>query len=374
LSDTLSEHRGYLVDERRLSRYARAIDQVIAPGDTVADLGCGFGILGLMCLKAGAGKVWGIDGTDAIDIASDAVARAGFGERYHCINEQTFRAELPEKVDVLICDHVGYFGVDYGIVELMADARRRLLKPGGRMIPERLNLFLAGVQSDACRSLLDAWESKSVPPEYSWLRNYAVSTKHPVTYQPSDIATDPVLAGTVELGADAPETLVFKASLVIDEAGQLDGLAGWFDCDLGGGATMTNSPFARDKISRNQVFLGFEQPLSVNAGDTVEVSVRVGHQNSILAWSVRDPATGKLQKYSNWASMPMSLSDRVKPGNTARALNNRGRAIEVLLGYIKSGMTGAEIERAILHDHPDLLPSEQEIARFVRDELARYSS
>lgn len=374
MSDTLSEHRGYLVDERRLSRYVQAIDQVITPGDTVADLGCGFGILGLLCLKAGAGKVWGIDGTDAIDIASDTVKRAGFGDRYHCINEQTFRAELPEKVDVLICDHVGYFGVDYGIVELMADARRRLLKPGGRMIPERLNLFLAGVRSDACRGLLDAWESKSVPPEYNWLRGYAVSTKHPVTYQPSDIATDPVFAGTVELGADAPETLVFKATLAIDEAGQLDGIGGWFDCDLGGGATMTNSPFERDKISRYQVFLGFEQPLEVKAGDTVEVSVRVGHQNSILAWSVRDPATGKQQKYSNWASMPMSLSDRIKPNTTVRTLNGRGRAIQVLLGYINNGMTGAEIEQTILRDHPDLLPSEQEITRFVRDELARYSS
>lgn len=112
MSDTLSEHRGYLVDKRRIARYGDAIDRVILAGDTVVDLGCGFGILGLMCLKAGASKAWGIDATDAIDIARETAARAGFGEKYHCIQDQTYRAELPEKVDVLICDHVGYFGVD----------------------------------------------------------------------------------------------------------------------------------------------------------------------------------------------------------------------------------------------------------------------
>lgn len=284
-----------------------------------------------MCLNAGAGKVWGIDGSDAIHIASETARIAGLADNYQCVGEQTFRAELPERVDVLICDHVGYFGVDYGIVELMSDARRRMLKPGGRMIPERLRLFLAGVRSDACRGLLDAWETSYVPSQYHWLRDYAVGTKHAVTYKPDEIATNPVLAGTVELGADAPDALVFKAVLSIDETGQLDGIGGWFDCDLGGGETMTNSPLARDKISRYQVFLGFDQPLMVEAGDAVEVSVRVGHQNSILAWSVRDPATGKVQKYSNWASMPMATSARMKPDNSARTLNRQGQALQILL-------------------------------------------
>ena len=328
----------------------------------------------MMCLKAGAGKAWGIDGTDAVDIAAESARRAGFGERYTCINEQTFRAELPEKVDVLICDHVGYFGIDYGILNLMADARRRLLKPGGRMIPERLRLYLAGVRSPSSRSLLDAWGTPDVPDEYRWLRSYAVSTKHPVEYSPTEIVTEPVLAGGVELGEDVAETLAFSASLIAEDSGVLDGIGGWFDCDLGGGITMTNSPLARDKIRRYQVFLGFDQPLAVSAGDTVEVSVRVGHQNSIMAWSVRDPATGKLQKYSNWASMPMSISERMKPSVSSRKLNERGHALRIVLGYIDEAMTGEEIEQAVLRDHPDLFPSPQEISRFVRDELARVSS
>lgn len=374
MSDTLSEHRGYLVDTRRVARYGDAIDQVVAQGDTVVDLGCGFGILGMMCLKAGAAKAWGIDATDAIDIARETADRAGLGDRYHCIHDQTFRAELPEKVDVLICDHVGYFGVDYSIVHLMADARRRFLKPGGRMIPERLELYLAGVRSDGCRQMLDRWETDDVPGDYAWLRSYAVNTKHAVDLVPTDIATAPVVSGHVVLGDDAPETLVFKATLEIDEDGVLDGIGGWFVCELGGGVSMSNSPLARDAICRHQIFLGFDQPLAVTAGSKVDVSVRLSHRNGIIAWSVRDPATGRLQRYSNWAAMPMSAGERLKPHAAPRRLNDRGRALSVVLGYLDQSLTGQEIEQAILREHPALFPSADETARFVKDALADYTA
>ncbi|MCY1670928.1 50S ribosomal protein L11 methyltransferase [Novosphingobium sp. SL115] len=370
--DTLFEHRGYLVDTRRVSKYSAAVGQVISDGDLVADLGCGFGILGLLCLKAGAGKVWGIDGTDAIDVAREAMRKNGYSDRYECVHEQTFRAELPEKVDVIICDHIGYFGIDYGIIQLMHDARQRFLKPGGKIMPERLRLFLAGARSASCRGRMSAWETPDVPAEFNWLRSYAVNTKYPVSFAPADIVTEPVLVGGVELGDEAPDTLPFKASLVADETGVIDGIAGWFECDLGGGVTMTNSPLARDRIDRTQIFLGFDEPLAVRAGDTIEVSVRVNHTNSIVAWTVRDPATGKLQRYTNWASMPMSVHERLKPDSSVRELNGRGRAMKVVIGYIEAGMTSVEIEQAVLQNHPDMFPSVQETVRFVKDELARY--
>lgn len=372
MTETLSEHRGYLVDTRRTVRYEEAIARIIADGDIVVDLGCGFGILGIMCLRAGAAKVWGIDATDAIDIARESAVRAGFGDRYSCIREQTFRAELPEKVDVLICDHVGYFGVDYGIVQLMIDARRRFLKPGGRMIPERLRLFLAGVRSDNCRALVETWGGSGVPSDFAWLRSYAVNTKHRVDLLPTEVATEPMQAGVVELGEEAPETLGFKATLEIEKDGLLDGIGGWFDCDLGAGVSMTNSPLSRDAISRHQIFLGFDRPLEVLAGDRVEVSVRVGHRNSILAWTVRDPRTGRFQRYSNWASMPMSVTENLRPGDAARSLNGRALALSTVLAYVDGQMTGAEIEQVVLRDHPSLFPSPEETARFVRDVLADY--
>lgn len=374
MAGTLSEHRGYLVDTRRADLYRRAISQIIIGNETVADLGCGFGVLGMMCLRAGAGHVWGIDATDATDIARETAERSGLADRYTCIRAETFRADLPERVDVLICDHVGYFGIDYGILHLMADARERFLKPGGRIIPERIDLFLAGVRSDACREKLDLWETPDIPADYNWLRSYAVNTKHAVDLVPTDIATAPVPVAELVLGENHGESLAFKATLAIEEDGTLDGIAGWFDCHLAAGVRMTNSPLARDAMGRHQIFLGFDKPLPVKAGDAVEVSVRINHINGILAWTVRDPATGRLQRYSNWAAMPMSAGARLKPGTAPRSLNDKARNLGVVLGYIDGQRTSEEIEQVVLRDHPTLLPSALEISRFVKDVLADYAA
>ncbi|WP_298289300.1 hypothetical protein [Novosphingobium sp.] len=203
----------------------------------------------------------------------------------------------------------------------MADARRRFLKSGGRMIPERIDLFLAGIRSDKCRRLLDRWDANTVPASYAWLRTYAVNTKHVVDFVPADIATAPVQVGTLALGEDMPETLGFKASLTIDEDGTLDGIGGWFECELGGGVRMTNSPLARTAIRRHQIFLGFDAPMDVAAGDIVEVSVKLNHRNNVVAWNARDPRTGRMLRYSTWASMPMSRSERLKPSLAPRIVN-----------------------------------------------------
>ena len=213
MSGTLSEHYRYLSDPRRHELYQSAIEQIVRPGDLVADLGCGFGVLGLLCLEAGAAHVFGLDQTDAIDIAAETMAGAGFTERYTCIRKSTFRAELPEKVDVLICDHVGYLGIDYGIIAMIEDARHRFLKPGGRVIPQAIELRIAGVASKQARDTLQAWQSEIVPSAYSWLSSYAANAKHDVQFAVDELATEPVTLGSVDLERDNPEVLTFTARL-----------------------------------------------------------------------------------------------------------------------------------------------------------------
>jgi len=147
----LEEHLGYVADRIRLERFQTAIAQTLNAGDRVADLGCGSGILGLLCLQAGAGRVYGIDSTTMIEVARETFSRAGWAERATFVRGHSHRVVLPEPVDVVICDHVGYFGFDYGIVHTLQDARRRFLKPGGSLIPARIRLQLGAVESESCR-------------------------------------------------------------------------------------------------------------------------------------------------------------------------------------------------------------------------------
>lgn len=371
MGGALEEHYNYLSDGIRLERFEEAIARAVAPGDTVADVGCGFGVLGLLCLKAGASHVWGIDESQAIEIAREAMARSGFADRYTCLHEASFRVELPEPVDIVICDHVGYFGIDYRIVETMSDARRRFLKPGGKVIPGQIVLHIAAVQSSGCRALADAWATEQVPAEFHWLREYGVNTKHPYDFAEDELASSPAELGRVDLYDECPDLLAFSARLEIDRTCELDGLAGWFACEIFDGVWMSNSPLAPDKIKRTQVFLAFATPLSVEAGDSVEVTVSVRHDVQLISWTARVPRTGQSARHSTWSSAILDPKDRLPPGERVPQLSSAGEARRALLALIDGRATNAEIEQAMLRDHSDLYPTPEQIARFVRVELNR---
>jgi protein arginine N-methyltransferase 1 len=373
VGNTLDEHHDYISDRIRSDRFERAIALAVRRGDTVADVGCGFGVLGLMCLKAGASHVWGIDRTEAIEIARETMRRSGFADRYTCLHEASFRAELPQRVDTLICDHVGHFGFDYGVIELVGDARRRFLKPGGKILPARMELQVAAAQSPGCRDKAEAWSGDPVPPEYRWLREYAVNTRHSYNFAADEVASEPAALGTIDLREDCPDSFAFAASLTIERAGELDGLAGWFACEIADGVWMTNSPLAPDQLRRSQVFLPFAAPLSVVAGDSVAVEVSVRHETALIAWRARVARTGQAARQSTWQSTILQPRDKVPAADRVPSLTPLGAARKTLLAHVDGKASNAEIERAVLEAHPTLFPSASEIARFVRTELLRSS-
>lgn len=371
MTTTLDEHRGYIGDAVRMNHYRRAIAQAVKPGDTVVDLGCGFAPLGLIALRAGAAGVWGIDSTDAITVARETVDRAGLGDRYHCLRAHSFRAELPERVDVILCDHVGYFGVDYGIVPMLADARQRMLKPGGTMIPQALTLHLAGVQSAACRTLTDEWTDPVIPAEFHALNAYSANTKRAVTLAADEIATAPAALLTLDLSCDIADNLKAEAELVAAISGRIDGLAGWFDCALVQGITMTNSPLDSGRIDRNQAFFPFAAPLPVVAGDRIRVTMNLRHDSGIYSWSASNLRTGERRRHSTLRAAVLSPADLVPPEQRLAVLGPQAHAALIVAGYADGSRTVRAVEEAVLRDHPGLMPTEAELRRFVQAELAR---
>ncbi|MBK6559593.1 MAG: methyltransferase domain-containing protein [Comamonadaceae bacterium] len=205
MSSILDEHLGYVADAIRLDLFRSAIAQAVQPGDRVADVGCGSAVLGLLCLQAGAAHIDAIDSTAAIEIARVSLTKAGWGDKARFIHGKSFQVELAGPVDVVICDHVGYFGFDYGLIETMADARRRFLKPGGSMIPGRLRLQIGAVESDKCHQLAEGWAAPGIPREFHWLRQNGINTKYAVNLKADEVLAGPAELGCIDLRADNPE-------------------------------------------------------------------------------------------------------------------------------------------------------------------------
>lgn len=371
-SAVLEEHWGYVADPVRLERFRESIRSVVKPGDLVADLGCGSGVLTLLSLQAEAGHVYAIDNSRMLTVARESIARCGFADRVSFIQGRSQKIKLPQRVDVVLCDHVGWFGFDYDILDLLADARRRFLKSDGVSIPGVIDLKLAAVESEACRAAAERWTDIDVPAAYRWLRDSSINSKHSVELEACELLGAPVDLGELDLRSQQPDFLSWSASLPIGRDGVVHGLAGWFDCELSDGVRMTNSPLATDRINRPQVFLPIDTPVRVAAGDSLNAAITARPADHVLGWSVAVPATGQRFSQSTWQGMLLATEDLIRgsPDRVPRP-SPEAAARAMVLGYCDGQRSVRDIEQAVRREHPSLFPSPAEISRFVVEVLGR---
>jgi SAM-dependent methyltransferase len=362
----LEEHLGYVADSNRLAQFRIAIARVARPGGIIADLGCGTGILGLLCLQAGAGRVFAIDSTAMINVARQTLARAGYGNRCVFVHGHSHRVELPERVDLVICDHVGYFGFDYDIMRTLQDARRRFLKPEGTLIPARIRLLLAAIESESGHAKAENWRAAGVSPEFHWLHGIAVNAEQSVELSRETLLSSPAVLDDIDLRTDSPEFFRWTAELRVERDGAMHGLAGWFECELSEGVWMTNSPLAEQPIRRAQAFLPIDEAVRVSAGDSVRATVMARPADNLIAWIVDFPRTGRRFSHSTWHGSLLAPEEltRSRPDRVPN-LSREGAARVTVLGYCDGRRTAHEIEQAVLKNHPNLFPSPEEISRFV---------
>lgn len=369
---TLDEHLSYLADPIRHAKLRAAVQTVVRTGDRVVDLGCGSGVLGLLCLQHGAGFVEAIDESAMIETVRETYRRSGFPRQVRLHRENSFRVNLDEPADLVVCDHVGYFGFDYGLLELLADARRRFLKPGGRMLPRRLQLLLGAVSSDACRSMAEGWAAQEVTPEFHWLRGHGINSKHAVNLKPAELASGLEMIADIELGQEYPPLLNWQANIPVLCDAPIDGLVGTFRVELAENTWMSNSPLDPQAINRPQAFLPIDARVHAKAGDVLRATIRARPADHTISWEVVHLASGKRHAHSTFGSRLLSRAElqRALPSHRPQ-LNRKGLARRTVLGYVDGHRNTDDILEAILREHPNLFPNTAEIRRFVTATLMR---
>ena len=373
MSRVLDEHRQLLADCHRLDALDRAVRALVRQGDVVVDLGSGTGILGLMACRAGAARVYSIDDGGVIEVAR-AFARAnGFGDRVRFIMEHSTSALLAERADVVVADQIGHFGFEAGLLEAIGDARARFLKPGGRVMPERVRLFVAPMESADIRRRIAFWSDRPAGFDMSSAAAIAQNTGYPVTFSAADMLGSAACAGELDLHAAGGGVFGLSATLRISRAGALDAIGGWFAADLAPGVAMTNAPDAVDRINRQQVALPLGEALGVADGDVVKVSIRVRPGDHLIRWSV-DVRTGErtiTRSTLGGMLLPRETLLRTGPGFTPR-LTRHGVARRTVLELCDGVRPLADIERDVFERHADLFPTLDVAQRFVAEVVTRY--
>jgi protein arginine N-methyltransferase 1 len=378
VSRVIDEHRQYLADAARVSAYASALAEVVTPSDVVLDLGSGTGILGLLAIRAGASRVYAIDGGGMAGAARAIVRENGLDGRVRVINGFSAHLDLPERADLLVTDQIGHFGFEAGIIECVADARRRLLKPAARIVPSRIDLLVAPVEAPDVAAATGFWAGRPAGFGMEVLHEMAVNSGHPCIVSDRDLLGSPTVGASVDLLSETP-SFALSADITITRSGTLDGIGGWFSATLSRSVALSNAPGAPNRITRRGVVLPVRRSTPVAAGDRVAVSMRVLPADSLVSWTVRVFRAGAAEpceRFDHSTLRGMLIEPerlhRTRP-DYVPTLTARGKARLSVLELCDGRRPLAAIEREMLDRHPDLFRDLAAAAVFVAEVVAGYS-
>lgn len=68
------------------------------------------------------------------------------------INKKVEEVELPEKVDIIISEWMGYFLLYESMLDTVLFARDKWLKPEGSLFPDRANLYICAIEDGDYRT------------------------------------------------------------------------------------------------------------------------------------------------------------------------------------------------------------------------------
>jgi precorrin-6B methylase 2 len=249
------EHARMLHDHRRTGDYLAALAAAVRPGDVVLDIGTGSGVLSVAAARAGARRVYAVEATDIAAVAQRVFEINGVQDRVTLLAGWSRQIELPEPADLLVAEVIGNEPLEEEILETTLDARRRLLKPGARLVPHALTLMARPVllpeaevrQRAYGRAAVERWRTLYGIDFEPLLAAARPGPVHTIT-EGEVVATwpslgPPVVLASVDLTAFGEPSLGGSTDLVVDRPGPVNAVAVTFRADLYDAISHTMDPW-----------------------------------------------------------------------------------------------------------------------------------
>lgn len=349
-----------IADKGRTSAYARALERLVRPDAVVLDIGTGAGIMALLACRAGAARVYAVEPTGVIDVAREAAVANGFADRIRFIQAVTTDLELPERVDGIVAEIHGVLPLFQQSVVSIMDARDRLLRPGGWIIPARETMWAAVVSShSAHEQILDAWHTE-YGFDLSAAQCRAVSQFRRRRFAAPDLLAAPLSWATLDYACALGPNVSGQISCTIERAAIAHGLAVWFDTETAPGIGFTNSPASSEEHIFAQAFFPWPEALPLSSGDSVRVRVRADLVGDDYVWAwktdVTEPASGRskasYRQSSLFAQLLMSNDLRKRAHTFVVDLNDDSRIDQHILNLMDRRVPLGEIATRILETFP----------------------
>lgn len=273
-----------LRDRVRVERYHQALEAAIVPGMTVLDIGTGTGIHTLQACRSGAKHVWAIEPDPIIAVAEHVIKDNAYRDRVTFLRQQSTEVNLPQTVDIMVSDLRGVLPLYRHHLQTIIDARTRLLKPGGILIPKRDRVFVTLVNAPAAYNAhVQPWESRPDHFNFQAARLYAVNCWSKAELKPENCLVESQV--WADLDYSKIDTPHLKNTLVwtIEEACEVHGLGAWFTTDLYQNIGFSTAP-DRAPMIYGQGFFPFAEVLELQQRDRVESTLRAHWVKGEYIW------------------------------------------------------------------------------------------
>lgn len=152
-------HEEMIADHVRTNTYRMAIlrNSESIRGKVVLDVGAGTGVLSVFCVQAGAKKVFAVEACSIAEQAVKIVQQNNMGDKIEVIRGTVETVDLPEKVDVIVSEWMGYALLHESMLNSVLYARDKWLQPGGVILPSRAELYIAPISDPLLEDRLHFW-------------------------------------------------------------------------------------------------------------------------------------------------------------------------------------------------------------------------
>jgi len=288
-----SQQQNMLLDLTRTSTYQRAILENPSnfKGKVVLDVGTGSGILAIFAAQAGAKKVYAVEASDIARGAEKIIQANNLGSVIQVIKGKIERIELPEKVDIIISEPMGFLLVHERMLESYVEGRKRFMREDiePKMFPSRGTMYFLPFSDFNLYGEQFAKAQFWSQTEYFGVDLSAVKQEalqehfsQPVVgaFDPSCLISDqskPVshVLDFETISVEDMQDFTVNFNFVINTTTLLHGIAGWFDVDFIGNhrsIKLSTDPWSTT-THWYQCRLLLPHPLAVNEGQSVSGSL-----------------------------------------------------------------------------------------------------
>ncbi|KAE7998834.1 hypothetical protein FH972_003336 [Carpinus fangiana] len=303
----LYHQKEMLSDRVRMDAYFNAIFQNKHhfQGKAVLDVGTGSGILAIWSAQAGARKVYAVEATKMSEHARALVKANNMEDVVEVIEGSMEEVTLPEKVDVIISEWMGYFLLRESMFDSVICARDRWLKPTGSMYPSHARMWMAPIRSGLAdqkisdyEEAMDDWyhftnETKTyygvdmsvlAKPFSEEQKKYYLQTSLWNNLHPQQVIGTAAVVKEIDcLTATVSDILKLGSnfsSSITSENTRLCGFGGWFDVQFKGRSEdpaqqeieLTTAPSINNGTHWGQQVFLMHPPIRVSEGDDLNVS------------------------------------------------------------------------------------------------------